>query len=55
MFDRVILTLGYPDKGNSERRLVRPWSGFTRKRIVHPHFGIGAVDVYAIDVREVIG
>lgn len=38
-YDRVILTLGYPAKDDSERRLVRPWRGFIRKQIVHPFFG----------------
>ena len=49
--DRVVLTLGYPAKDDSERRLVRPWRGFVKRQISHPHFGSVPVDVYAIDVR----
>jgi len=47
----VVLTLGYPAKDDSERRLARPWRGFIKKRITHPHFGGAPVNVYEIDVR----
>ena len=50
-FDRVILTLGYPRGDAAERRIVRPWRGYTIKTITHPHFGPEPVHVYAIDVR----
>lgn len=49
-FDRIVLTLGYPARDNAERRIVRPWQGYTVKRITHPHFGPNPVDVYAIKV-----
>lgn len=49
-FDRIVLTLGYPAKDNHERRLIRPWQGFVRKTITHPHFGPHPVEVYAIKV-----
>lgn len=51
-YGRVVLTLGYPAKDDSERRLVRPWRGFAKRQITHPHFGADPVEVYAIDVRE---
>lgn len=51
-FDRIVLTLGYPSRDDQERRLIRPWRGFTVKTITHPHFGPDPVQVYAIDVRE---
>lgn len=51
-YDRVIVTLGYPSRDDTERRLVRPWRGFVKKQIVHPHFGGSPVKVYAIDVRN---
>lgn len=51
-FDRIVLTLGYPSRDDHERRLIRPWRGFTVKTITHPHFGPDPVQVYAIDVRE---
>ncbi|MFH2134058.1 MAG: ASCH domain-containing protein [Pseudomonadota bacterium] len=50
-YDLVELTLGYPAKDDSERRLVRPWRGFVKRKISHPHFGSVPVDVYAINVR----
>lgn len=50
-YDRIILTLGYPRRDDTERRLVLPWRGFTIKTITHPHFGPDPVRVYAIDVR----
>lgn len=49
-FDRVVLTLGYPRADDADRRLVLPWRGMRVTRIVHPHFGPGVVEVYAIDV-----
>lgn len=27
-FDKVVITLGYPSKDNTERRLVFPWRGY---------------------------
>lgn len=51
-YERIILTKGYPRRDDQERRLERPWRGFTRKKILHPHFGADAVEVYAIIVNE---
>lgn len=51
-FDQVVLTLGYPDRDDKARRLVRAWRGFTVKTITHPHFGPDPVQVFAIDVSE---
>lgn len=50
-FASIILTLGYPKRDDQERRIIRPWRGYTIKTIVHPHFGPDPVWVYAIDVR----
>ncbi|XJC79898.1 ASCH domain-containing protein (plasmid) [Delftia tsuruhatensis] len=50
-YDRIILTLGYPRRDDSERRLTRPWRGYTTATIIHPHFGPNPVEVYVIDVR----
>lgn len=50
-YDEIVLTLGYPARDDHDRRLVRPWRGFTTKTITHPHFGTEPVQVYAIDVR----
>ncbi|MFA7346892.1 MAG: ASCH domain-containing protein [Desulfurivibrionaceae bacterium] len=51
VFDRVIVTWGYPKSTDSDRRLVLPWQGCTVKTITHPHFGPEPVEVFAIDVR----
>jgi hypothetical protein len=51
-YDRLILTLGYPKKDDSERRLVIPWKGYTKRTITHPHFGENPVAVYAIKVNH---
>lgn len=47
----VIVTLGYPKKTDTARRLEFPWQGFIRKTITHEHFGPDPVDVYAIRVN----
>lgn len=50
-YDRIILLLGYPPRDDPSRRIERPWSGWRRTVITHPHFGPDPVEVYAIDVR----
>lgn len=49
-FDGIELTLGYPSRGDTERRLRLPWRGMRKTTIQHPHFGSQPVDVYAIAV-----
>ncbi len=49
-FHRVILTLGYPSRHDSARRIVLPWRGMRTTTITHPHFGSSPVSVYAIYV-----
>ncbi|WP_323775986.1 ASCH domain-containing protein [Leisingera sp.] len=50
-YDQIVLTRGYPKKGDPERTLVRPWRGCKRTWINHPHFGPQDVEVYAIRVN----
>lgn len=50
LYDRIVLTRGYPKRDDHERRLVRPWQGYSIKSITHPHFGPEPVTVYAITV-----
>ncbi|WP_267960373.1 hypothetical protein [Rhodovulum sulfidophilum] len=38
-------------KGDTERRITRPWRGFRKPKITHPHFGLDTVEVYAIRVN----
>lgn len=51
-YDGIVLTRGYPRRDDKERRIERPWRGFVRKTITHPHFGPVPVEVFAIDVRS---
>ena len=50
-FSRIILTRGYPTKGDMTRTLVRPWRGFRRTWIKRAHYGPDKVAVYAITVN----
>lgn len=54
-YDVVELTKGYPKRGDTQRRLVLPWRGFTVKTITHKHFDNVPVEVFAIDVSPVGG
>ncbi|MFY3553353.1 ASCH domain-containing protein [Achromobacter insolitus] len=51
LYERIVLTRGYPPRDDAARRLVLPWQGYTIKTITHPHFGPDPVTVYAIGVR----
>lgn len=51
-YERIMLTLGYPSTNDHKRRIVKPWAGFARKTITHPHFGAAPVEVFAIDVSQ---
>lgn len=50
IYDRIVLTRGYPKADDQERRLVLPWRGYRVAVITHPHFGPEPVKVFAIDV-----
>lgn len=52
-YDRVVLTRGYPKGGGVEgiTRLERPWGGYVRRVLTHPHFGPDPVEVFAINVE----
>ena len=50
-FDEVHIKHGYPRTGDNSRLLIRPWRGYERQTIIHPHFGADPVDVYAIRVN----
>lgn len=51
-YDSIELTLGYPPRGDEERRLTRSWRGCERQTITHPHFGPDPVEVFAIVVND---
>ncbi len=50
-YDRIVLTRGYPKRGDQSRRIERPWRGVNRKKIIHQHFGPEPVTVWAIKVN----
>lgn len=50
----IMLTLGYPARADSSRRIVREWRGYrVIENFVHEHFGAHPVTVFAIDVSGV--
>ncbi|MFG6535675.1 ASCH domain-containing protein [Sulfitobacter sp. 1A16787] len=54
-YDQIALTRGYPAKGDTSRRMSRPWRGVRKTTITHPHFGPDPVTVYAIRVNPLEG
>ena len=50
-YEQVILLCGYPSASDESRKIIRQWVGYTRKAIMHPHFGNAPVEVFAINVR----
>lgn len=50
-FDQIVLTKGYPPKEDESRRITRPWRGYRKITLTHPHFGPDPVEVYAIRVN----
>lgn len=48
VYESIVFTLGYPKGDDVTRRFERPWQGFTKKVIVHPHFNNVPLAVYAI-------
>lgn len=50
-FDKIVLMLGYPKRGDKSRRIERPWRGLYIDRIKHPEFGNNRVKVFAIQVN----
>lgn len=52
-YDRIVLTRGYPPRGDAARRLVLPWQGYRLQTLQHEHFGPAPVEVFAIDVSGV--
>ena len=54
-YDELVLTRGYPTRGDESRRMYFAWAGYTIKTITHPHFGPEQVKVFAIRVgREFV-
>jgi hypothetical protein len=52
VYDRVIITKGYPRRDDAEKRIVSPWRGCCIEIITHEHFGSEPVVVFAIPVSS---
>jgi hypothetical protein len=50
-YDAIELAKGYPPKADTSRRITRPWRGYRKTTITHPHFGSDPVEVFAIRVN----
>ena len=52
-YDEIHLKRGYPAKADyATKRLIRKWTGVTKRTIVHEEFGGDPVEVYVIDVSQ---
>lgn len=51
-FNKVVIRLGYPKKGDSGRELTRPYRGTVRLNVQHEIFGENSVEVFGIIVNE---
>jgi hypothetical protein len=51
-FTEIRLCLGYPNKNDFSKILMRKFVGYSHKTIIHPIFGKNPVDVLAIDVSH---
>jgi hypothetical protein len=50
-YDQIAIKKGYPKARDSDRIIVRPWLGYEKQTIEHPHFGNNPVEVFAIRVN----
>ena len=50
-FDKIVLTLGYPKRDDTSRRIERPWRGYEVKDVIHREFGESSLKVFAIRVN----
>lgn len=53
-YKRIVITRGYPKRGDMTRRLEGPWKGYEIERLTHRHFGPDQVTVFAIDVTGAV-
>jgi len=49
-YEKLILTRGYPPRGDDNRRMEFEYHRPAIKTITHPHFGPDPVEVFAIPV-----
>jgi len=50
IYENVIITLGYPRRDDTERRIALPWGGYEIKTITHPEWNNKPVKVFAIAI-----
>lgn len=50
-YEEIHIKSGYPRSDDKDRIIVRPWKGFEKQTIKHPHFGDKEIDVFAIVVN----
>jgi len=51
-YSHIELTLGYPPRHDTSRRIFKPWLGYEIKTVTHPHFGPEPIKVYAIKILQ---
>jgi hypothetical protein len=51
-YDTVTITLGYPKRDDTERRMTFAWAGYVVKTITHEHFDNQPVEVFAIGLGD---
>lgn len=51
-YNNIVITLGYPKKCDTEKRIVFPYVGWEKKTITHKHFGSDPVEVFAIQLTR---
>lgn len=51
-YDKVIIKMGYPKKGDKSKEIYFKWNGYIKKKIKHKHFGNKEIEVYAIQLSE---
>lgn len=54
-YDKVIIKMGYPKKGDKTKEMIFKYNGYIKKKIKHKHFGDKEIEVYAIQLSERIG
>lgn len=51
-YRNIVITLGYPSRSDSSRRIIFPYVGWEKKTITHKHFGSDPVEVFAIKLTN---
>ena len=49
-YDKVIFTLGYPKRDDSERRIVKPWAGYEMQTVISEEWDNEPKDCFAIRI-----